>query len=95
MNVAIVPLQFPYPHLVDAVQLAISQRFGVTCSVTEVSLSLDAGRDPYRNQVDSTWVLAQLHKLPIPDADKILGIMNGDLLRNALAELDTGETDHA
>lgn len=79
MNVAIVPLQFRYSHLAGAVEEIIVQRFGVTCSIVEVNISLEAGRDPYRNQVNSTWILSQLHRIPLPGVDKILGITDCDL----------------
>ena len=79
MNAAIVPLQFPYPRLVDAVQEAVRQRFRVTCDIVDVTISLEAGRDPYRNQVDSAWILSQLHKMPLPGVDKVLGITDCDL----------------
>jgi archaemetzincin len=79
VNVAIVPLQFPHQHLVEAVQETISRRFRVTSPIANVSLSLEAGRDVYRNQVNSTWVLSQLRKINLSGVDKILGITEYDL----------------
>jgi len=87
VNIALVPLQFPHPQLVEAVQLAVSQRFGATCSTIDVNFSLEAGRDPYRNQVNSTWLLARLQGIRPDGIDKVLGLTSYDLFVPVLTYL--------
>lgn len=79
MNIALVPLNFPHPQLVEVVKLAVSQRFGATCSTIDINFSLEAGRDPYRNQVNSTWILGRLQGMVPEGIDKLLGMTSYDL----------------
>ena len=79
MHIQIVPLQFDEPSVVEDIRLTIKNVLGIDSSVTTTDLSLKDAWDPIRKQMNSSWILAQLH-YSIPNGNsKILGVTNFDL----------------
>lgn len=87
MTIAIVPLQFDDGRLIEVVREAVARSFGVTALVVKAQISVEAGRDKLRNQVNSTWLLSLLRALPAENATKVLGVIDHDLFVPVLTYL--------
>lgn len=87
MTIAIVPLQFDHSWLLNAIRVAVDSSFGVDSTIIQARISLEAGRDHLRNQVNSSWVLSQLNRISPDEAQKVLGVMDQDLFVPVLTYL--------
>lgn len=79
MTVQIVPLRFEDASLLDAVCAALSKVLRAKVAVSSNSFSLEGGRDPIRNQINSTWILSRLLDSHPDGVDKVLGVTEQDL----------------
>ena len=57
----------------------LKEAFKLPLNILQKPFSLEEGLDTLRNQFNSTWILSQLLKQPLPHPHKILGITEVDL----------------
>lgn len=79
MRIYIVPLQFNDAALIRDVADVLEKLFQVSVAVIPHDFPVDKGRDPIRNQVNSSWALSELIQIAPNNDGKILGITEHDL----------------
>jgi archaemetzincin len=79
MCVYILPLQFLDKDLLISISAILKDTFTLPVIFWDRFFTLEQGRDPIRNQYNSTWILSQLLKQAPEDSCKILGITEVDL----------------
>lgn len=79
MYIYILPLQFSDKDLLVSISKSLKETFGSSIIFKDSSFTLDEGRDPIRNQYNSTWILSQLLKQVQNEPCKILGVTEKDL----------------
>jgi archaemetzincin len=79
VRIYILPINFSEKNLLDSLSNTLKDIFKLPVSILNRSFSLDGGRDPVRNQYNSTWILSQLLKLNVEEPCKILGVTSLDL----------------
>ncbi|MDW7678928.1 MAG: archaemetzincin family Zn-dependent metalloprotease [bacterium] len=82
-RIYIIPLGFNdrslFRSLFDPLSLSLAHYFGMPAHVKHISLNINQVFDPYRNQYNSSVLLAQLIDDPPADVGRILGVCNFDL----------------
>jgi archaemetzincin len=79
LTIQIVPLRFRDAPLLDAVAAALSKILRARVAISFDGFSLEGGRDPIRNQINSTWILSRLLESHPSGDDKVLGVTEQDL----------------
>lgn len=79
MTIQIVPLRFEDTSLLEAVSAALTNILKARVAISSDGFSLEGGRDPMRNQINSTWVLSRLLESYPNGVDKVLGVTEQDL----------------
>lgn len=79
MHLYILPIQFKDKDLLVSISTTLKDIFGLPVIFMQKPLSLDKGRDPIRNQYNSTWILSQLLKLAPEENCRIIGVTEMDL----------------
>jgi len=79
VRIYILPIEFTDKNLLSSLLAALRDAFGLPVMILNRSFSLEGGRDPIRNQYNSTWILSRILEIA-PDEDcKILGVAAVDL----------------
>ena len=79
MRLYILPLQFSDKDLLGSISLVVKEIFILPVAISDRSFLLERGRDPIRNQYNSTWILSQL-LTRVPEGNcKILAVTEVDL----------------
>lgn len=84
MCVRIFPLSFDDRELIAALAETIKNRLNIEVELAEVKFTLDGGRDPVRNQINSNWVLAKLLEHSPNSTARLLGVTDRDLFSPVL-----------
>lgn len=79
MTIQIVPLRFEDTSLLEAVSDALTNILKARVAISSNGFSLEGGRDPIRNQINSTWILSRLLESCPNSVDKVLGVTEQDL----------------
>lgn len=79
MRIYVLPLSFPDKNLFNTLCDTLEDTFKISVVILNHSLSLEKGKDPIRNQYNSTWILSQLLKEVTEESCKIIGVTNLDL----------------
>lgn len=79
MRIYILPIHFSDKDLLDILSNTLKDIFRFPVSIWNRSFSLEGGRDPIRNQYNSTWILAQILKIAPEESCKVLGVTSVDL----------------
>ena len=78
-HIDLLPLRFSEQHLLKGLSSTLEEVFEVHVGLLNKPFSLEEGRDPLRNQYNSTWILARiLEQLP-GESRKVLGVTSVDL----------------
>ncbi|UCG94914.1 MAG: archaemetzincin family Zn-dependent metalloprotease [Candidatus Aerophobus sp.] len=79
VHIYILPLQFSDKDLLVKISNILKESFGLSVIFLDSFIHLEEGRDPIRNQYNSTWILSQLLKQVPEESCKILGVTEKDL----------------
>lgn len=79
MQLYIAPLRFSDKNLLGDIVSIVKDNFRLPVTTLQYPFSLEEGRDPLRNQFNSTWILSRLLEQSSQDPGKILGITELDL----------------
>ena len=79
MRIYILPIDLSEKNLLDSLSNALKDAFKLPVSILNRSFSLEEGRDPVRNQYNSTWILSQILKIAPDEPCKVLGVTSMDL----------------
>lgn len=79
MRLYILPLQFSDKDLLDSISSVLKEIFILPVAISDRSFLLEQGRDPIRNQYNSTWILSQLLTKAPEGHCKILAVTEVDL----------------
>jgi len=79
VRIYLLPINFSDQDLLVSLSNTLKDVFGLPVSFLHRSFSLEGGRDPVRNQYNSTWILSQLLKEVPEEPCKILGVTSVDL----------------
>ena len=79
MHIYILPINFSEKNLLDSLSDALKDAFKLPVSILNQYFSLEGGRDPVRNQYNSTWILSQILKIAPDESCKVLGVTSVDL----------------
>jgi len=75
----ILPIHFSDKNLLDSLSVTLKDIFALPVTFLHGSFPLEEGRDPIRNQYNSTWILSQILKQTPEESGKILGVTSVDL----------------
>jgi archaemetzincin len=75
----VLPLHFPDSHLLGALSSTLEEIFKLPVTILQKPFPLEQGKDPVRNQYNSTWILSQLLRQIPDESSKILGVTSLDL----------------
>jgi archaemetzincin len=75
----ILPLQFSDRGLLGSISLVLREIFILPVAISDRPFLLEQGRDPARNQYNSTWILSQLLTQAPEGNCKILAVTDVDL----------------
>lgn len=78
-RIYVIPIGFNDRSLFDPLCLSLAHRFGMPAQIEHIPINIHRAFDPYRNQYNSSVLLAQLIEDPPADAGRILGVCNFDL----------------
>lgn len=84
MCVRIFPLSFHDKELIAAVTEVIKSRLNITVDIAESTFTLEGGRDPVRNQINSNWILARLLEQSPDGNARLLALTEQDLFSPVL-----------
>ena len=62
MRIYVLPLSFPDKNLFNTLCNTLEDTFKISVVILNHPLPLEKGKDPIRNQYNSTWILSQLLK---------------------------------
>lgn len=79
MRIYILPIEFAEKNLLDGLSLALNDIFKLPVTTLNRSFSLEGGRDPIRNQYNSTWILSRILEIVPSEPCKVLGVTSMDL----------------
>lgn len=79
MRIYILPIHFSDKNLLVSLSTTLKDIFRLPVAFLHRAFSLEGGRDPIRNQYNSTWILSQLLKIVPEEPCKILGVTSVDL----------------
>ena len=79
MRIYILPINLTEKNLLDSLSDALKDVFKLPVFVLNQFFSLEGGRDPVRNQYNSTWILSQILKIAPEESCKVLGVTSVDL----------------
>jgi archaemetzincin len=79
VRIFILPIEFSEKNLLDDLLLALNDIFKLPVTTLNRSFSLEGGRDPIRNQYNSTWILSRILEIAPSEPCKVLGVTSMDL----------------
>jgi len=79
VHLYILPLRFSDKALLADISSTLEKVFNFPVTILQNPFSLEQGRDPLRNQFNSTWILSRLLEITPHGDCKILGVTSVDL----------------
>lgn len=78
-HIYVIPIHFHDTSLLDSLCLYLANAFRMPARIENKPIDIERAFDPYRNQYNSSILLAQLIDNPPDDAGRILGVCSFDL----------------